>query len=356
VRPHGLTSPLNDSERLISHLTSDTPIRLDCRGRPYPGLAAAWSGDSTGRVWTLTLRQDARRYDGAPVMAQEIVRAWNGSQAIQRSVAIESAVELDDKRISIILRQPQDSVPEILADPAFSLAIDPAQGPVRLNFDSLANGDPRDALDRGADLVVSRDPALVEYASARPELITLPLPWNRTYVLLEPADQGNSLVQALGPTMLRESLARDAVRADARPAEPPFWWNDVANCPMRSEPPPGPRSSRVVYLQGDEVARGLADRIVALTAAGTGLRTAALEADELSAALLSDSERAYILAAPRKSLAPCRDLADWPVGASILPLIDTRASAIVRRGAPPLVIEWDGSVGVDDAAMREGSR
>ena len=125
---------------------------------------------------------------------------------------------------------------------------------------------------------------------------------------------------------------------------------------MRSEPPPGPRSSRVVYLHGDEVARGLADRIVALTAAGTGLRTAALEADELTAALLSNSERAYILAAPRKSLAPCRDFADWPAGASILPLIDTRASAIVRRGAPPLVIEWDGSVRVDDATAREGSR
>jgi hypothetical protein len=39
-------------------------------------------------------------------------------------------------------------------------------------------------------------------------------------------------------------------------------------------------------------------------------------------------------------------LAAFPVGARIQPLIDTRAYAIVRKGSPPLTVEWDGTVRV----------
>jgi hypothetical protein len=152
----------------------------------------------------------------------------------------------------------------------------------------------------------------------------------------------------LSPALLRESLARDAVHADARPAQPPFWWSDLAGCPADSAPIPQQHSSRVVYLRGDEVGRELAERIVALAGPSTALRTAALEASELAAVLRNDSERAYVLALTSQSLAPCRDSAAWPRGASIIPLIETRAHAIVRRGAPPLMVEWDGTVRIDD--------
>ncbi|HEU4682724.1 MAG TPA: hypothetical protein VFS51_13355, partial [Gemmatimonadales bacterium] len=268
----------------MSHLLFDTPIRLDCLRRPRPGLAAAWSKDSTGAVWTLVLRGDALRSDGSPLSAQEAVRIWEGRESVQRSGAIRSAVALDDKRIAFTLSSPQDSVPEVLADPSFFLAIQRTPG---LKFLMPPSSDPRDALDLGADLLVTRDPALVDYVSARPEFVSLPLPWTTTYVLVEPADQGNSLVKEGTLGALRESLARDAVRADARAAEPPFWWNDLARCRIGSQSPRGPRSSRVVYPGGDEVARALAERIVALAGAGAGLRTGGLGPDELTAALRS---------------------------------------------------------------------
>lgn len=356
LRVERATSPGNDSERLISHMGLDTPIRLDCRGRPRPGLASRWSRDSAGLVWTFTLREDARRYDGSPMTAEEVVRVWDEWQAVQTSMALQSAVALDERTISITLSRPQDSVPKILADPAFSVAVHPSLRPGGVHFEWQANQDPRDALDRGAGLLVSRDPAVMQYVSSRPEFQSFPLPWSRTYVLVEASGKSDVLARAVRPAAVRESLARDAVRADARPAEPPFWWSDLAGCPPDSAPAPTTPSSRVVYDREDEVARGLAERLVALAGSGSGLRTAGLESGELGAALEASSERGYVLALPTPSLAPCRDAGGWPRSVSIVPLIDTRAHAIVRRGAPPLSVEWDGTVRVDDAADPGGSR
>jgi hypothetical protein len=212
-----------------------------------------------------------------------------------------------------------------------------------VDFQFQPNADARDALDRGADLAVTRAPALVEYAKGLPEFVTFSLPWSRTYVLLQPA-AAEPLVMA-GTGELR-SVAQDAVRADARAAEPPFWWDEVAACPARVSPGSTPKSSRVVYTRGDEVARGLAERAVAVAGSGTGLRTEALEPAEFSALLRSGAERAYVVALPRQTLAPCREAVALPDGARIQPLIDTRAHAIVRKGTPPLTVEWDGTVRV----------
>ena len=340
-RDHAL-SPANDSELLFYRMTSDTPLRLDCQGQALPGLAKSWDKDSTGRVWTLTLNDEARRYDGSSMTAHDVAAAWNERKAVDGSMPLQSAVALDDRRISVTLRGPQDSVPRLLADPAFSLAIEPTQ-PSGVKFEPQAGMDPRDALDRGADLVVTRDPALVDYMAGRPEFTTFPLPWSRTYVLVQPAE---ARAIDMGGDADRRSLARDAVSADARAAEPPFWWSEAAACSTRLASGPTPGSSRVAYIRGDEVARGLAERIVALAGSGTPLKAAALEPADFAALLRTGSDRAYVVPLPRHTLVPCRGSAAWPDGARVQPLIDTRAHAIVRKGAPPLTVEWDGTVRV----------
>jgi hypothetical protein len=342
-RDHAL-SPANDSELLLNRMTSDTPLRLDCQGQAMPGFAKSWDKDSTGRIWTLTLNDGARRYDGSPLTAHDVAAAWKERLPVEGSMALQSAVALDDRRISVTLSRSQDSVPMMLADPVFSLAIDPAHRSSGVKFELQAGMDPRDALDRGADLVVTRDPALVDYVAGRPEFAAFPLPWTRTYVLLQPA--AAPPLDMLKGEAERRSLARDAVSADARAAEPPFWWEKKATCPTGLASEPIPTSSRVAYIRGDEVARSLAERIVALAGSSTGLRAAALEPGDFARLLRTGSDRAYVVALPRQTLAPCRESAAWPVAARIQPLIDTRAHAIVRRGAPPLTVDWDGTVRV----------
>jgi hypothetical protein len=345
-RDHFL-SPANDTELLLYRMTFDTPVRLDCLGRALPGLAKSWVKDSTRRAWILTLKDEAQRYPDSPMSAHDIVAAWNERKAAGAARELQSAVAVDDRRIAVTLSRWQDSAPTVLADPAFSMAIGSAQRPP-VKFETQTGLDPRDALDREADLVVTRDPALVDYVAERPEFATFPLPWSRTYVLAQTESGQGLLTAELNTAAVRSSLAKDAVRASARAAEPPYWWGGLEGCEASSTMRPGNTSTRVAYRKDDEVARGLAERIVALASPSAGLRIVGLDAASFAEAVRSGTDPAYVIGLPRQSLAPCRDRTMSPAGARLLPLIDTRAYAIVRRGAPPLTVEWDGTIRVID--------
>jgi hypothetical protein len=352
--------PTNDSERLLFRHLFETLVRLDCQGEAHPGLAIAWTADGTGRAWTFTLRQWARFPDGTPITAASIISSWKARPAALGQMGIDSVLALDERTLIVTLQDFRDSVPRLFANPALAIThtgdsiatattrpVGPTTGnPPGLEF-QVAKGDPRDALDRGIDLLVTRDPALVDYAVSRPELTTFPLPWSRTYALLQL--EGTEPIRLAGEDSLRRSLARDAVRAEARAAMSPYWWDSLGVCPNSS----GSRrerlsSSRIVYPVGDGVAQGLAERIVALTGSGNRLRAAALGRQELAAALRDATERAYILPLPRQTLSRCHERAAWPSGFSIYPLIDTRARVVLRRGSPALTIDWDGTVRVED--------
>jgi hypothetical protein len=335
--------PTNDSEQLLFRQHSETLVRLDCHGDVRPGLAAEWTGDSTGRRWTFTLRQSAQPSDRAPLTAAGVVSNWRGRRGAVNAVGIDSAVALDDGRLSVTLRATPDSAPRLFADPALSVSLDAMAGSPMVDFQVAPDGDPRDALDRGADLVVTRDPAVVDYVANRAEFTTFPLPWSRTYVLLEPA--GSFPIWIPGVDSVRRSLARDVAQADARAAEPSVWRRQCPHTDLSYVVPP-PISPRIVYPRDDKVARGLAERIVALTRDTVPLTSAGLDPAAFAAAVRDQHDRGYVLGLPRQVPAPCHELAALPGGAGIQPLIDTRAHAIVRRGGPPLTVEWDGTVRV----------
>jgi hypothetical protein len=349
--------PSNDSEQLLFPQYFETLVRLDCMGNPRPGLAKWWSADETGRVWTFVL-PDGRFADGSLETAPRVVSNWREREATVRELGIESVAVLDSNRLVVTLSQRADSAPHLFANPALAVSRAPSRlapdgdilvvqsdgpAPTAIHFRVEPNSDLRDALDRGADLVVTRDPALVDYVAERAEFATFPLPWSRTYVMIQPA--GVQLLDMVRVETQRRSLARDAVSADARAAEPPLWLNKLASCPASVASGPTATSSRIVYLRGDEVSRGLAERMVALAGSGTGLRAAALEPSEFARLLRTGSERAYVVALSSHALASCMS-ADWPDGARTQPLIETRAYAIVRRGAPSLTVDWDGTVRV----------
>ncbi|HYF38134.1 MAG TPA: hypothetical protein VD930_00505 [Gemmatimonadales bacterium] len=244
------------------------------------------------------------------------------------------------------LADPALAMPEGLAfespvsDRLLELPTQPDQPVIQLRLPPI--GDPRDALDQGADLIVTHDPSLLEYAAGRPDFVIHQLPWSRTYVVVQPGSAPPLTAETI--QLEPQSLA-EAVEADARVAHPPFWWLEVS-CPARDTSLAPVTSQRIVYLRDDDVARGLAERLVALAVPGNGVRAAGLETSELLVALHEGSELAYIISLPKHAAQPCRELKDFPPGASIRPLIDTRAHAIVRRGAPPLAVDWDGTIRV----------
>jgi hypothetical protein len=189
----------------------------------------------------------------------------------------------------------------------------------------LGTREARDAIDASAGLMATDDLELAAYAAARADLSVTPLPWDRTYLYLSAAVDSS----------LGASVTRDAVRVDARQAEPLGCDSIVGR--VASDIARG-QSRRIVYEAGDRTSRELAERVVALaesrnvTAVGAG-------AGQLDAMLRTGEDIGYIVGMPRSSecemLAAVAQRAPWISSHSIVPLIDTRAHAITPRGPPP---------------------
>jgi hypothetical protein len=236
---------------------------------------------------------------------------------------------------------------------ASTLLLEPLAGGPRLVIRFASEADARDLIDAGVDLLLTESPALATYAATRPDVVSVPLPWDRTWVFLTALQGGLGIDSS---STVRSGLARDVVRADARVADGPYWWSDIAACGVATTPgntPASPRSSRVVYPRDEPIARSLAERLVALTGAGT--TAVALSPNAFAAALTTGTELGYVMPLPRKTLDRCQTVrelltaAPWlghvpNVPTAIDPLIDTRLTAVVRRNRLNLTFAFDSTV------------
>ena len=319
-------------------------IRLDCTGAARAGAAESWTPDSSHRTWTFVLAPSATAITAGSVAAEW--RSRPEAATTLRQAGATSVVPLDHRRLVVTLHWHADSVPPLFAHPGLALVTDslPETGTAFV-MRRPASGDLRDALESGADIIRSGDPALAQYARSRDEFIVHPLPWSRTYLLLIPAEREVFGTLVSGDTAsFRAALARDAVPTDARGAEPPYWWDALPYCPPADESPPPPASgvtNAVVFTQGDPVARALAERVAALSD-DPATATASLPERAMAGALRAGSARAYVVAVSHTPLLPCGEIAMWPPDAAVVPLVDTRMTAIVRRGVPPLTVDFDG--------------
>lgn len=370
--------PGSGAEWLVFAQVYETLVRLDCTGAPRPALAAEWRSEDGGRAWTFTLRADAAFWDGAPLSADSIVAHWRGrpAQATRLAMAgVDSVGAVAERGIRLVFAEGTDTAPALLADPGLAPTLDrggpwpvgagawrpisdPAGTRIALLLPSgaagkggpvlrvaVAHGDPRDALDAGADLLTTASPAALAYARTRPELTTVPLPWSRTYALASARPFGPAADPAL-----RASLARDVVRVDARAAGPPFWWE--AACGSH---PPGTVSatqdSRIGYPAQDPAAGALASRLVALGAVGPGGAVLPLPTPELLAGIAAGRIAAAVLPLPRVPTVPCAAVLRMPVGWAVSPLVDTRAHLVTRRDGPVLRVDGFGAIRLDPAGM-----
>jgi len=397
IDPTHVPTPRNGAERFVFAQSYETLVNVDCEGHAYPGLAKSWTMDATRTRVTLLIRDGARFWNGKPVVASDVLAAWRATagQSTESNLArrvSDGTTIVDDRTLTVSLT---DTAWLVLADPALAVyqpqtapawaegsgryhVVDAAvgAGPLtlapasatsdpHLTIRTRRSADPRDAIDAGADVLVTDDPVAVSYAAPRSNLVAIPLPWTRTYALAVPSPAPSSATSlaalARGLDTLTASLARDAVHAEARAAQGPYWWSGIQGCESLSHSPAaapvgaGRRSSRIVYRRDDRVARGLAERLVAL---GRGATATGLAPGDFAHALHAGDELAYVLDLSRVSFSPCQDLAviesaaPWLAGGpgegitttTLTPLIDTRARAIVNRDRVSAMIDWDGTL------------
>ena len=326
-------------------------VRLDCGGTPRPAAAASWTADSAHRAWTFVLAPSALGVTAGAVASEWRIRPL--AATLLRQAGVSSVTPLDERRLVVTMDRSSDSVPTLFADPALSIRTDSlTETGTTFLLRRVVKGDLRDAIDGGADIVRSGDPAVVEYARSRPGLTVHPLPWSRTYLLLVPA--GREGFDGLVPgdsADFRTALARDAVRAEARGAEPSAWWDPAPTCPqtdLAADSRAEHATNVIAFPAGDEVARALAERVVALSDA-PGATTLAVPSWAMPRLLHGGSARAYIVGVPLVPSAPCLDRSVWPPDVRVVPLIDTRLNAVVRRGVPPLTVDFDGRIRPADA-------
>jgi hypothetical protein len=251
-----------------------------------------------------------------------------------------------------------------------------------------ADADARDRLDQGeppdppVDLLVTSDPAVLSYAAALPDFRSAPLGWFRTHVLLSPAREPlRGSGQALIASEARQALATDAVRSEARGASGPFWWQLPAACapgvPYRRSRPVSADAyaKRVIFRADDPVASGLAARLVALTGfddpervtltralfpmGASGMVAVGLSETEFERALADGLDSGYVLPLAGRPFGACQEArvltsrASWLVrsapalDAAVVPLVDTRNRAIIRRGRSGVAVDWDGALLLD---------
>ena len=355
-RVERMIPPRSLAERVVYAQAYETLVRFTCEGKLAPALAERWTGDSTGRVWTLTIRSDVTFWQGLPVTADVVADVWRdrridlGASAGRVRDAVERVTITGEREITVHFREGHRDGPRLLADPYFAVAHRPGPhltqhrgtGPYRFRVlnepDGMASGDPsaiilgpdvagagpvlvlrtmrsadaRDFIDRGVDVLVTSDRRVTDYASTRPELHLRPLQPDRAYVLLSTARSAADaplIVPDDDPrwAVLRASLARDVIRTSS-PRAPDRWWGSHEQAAACAVTPPesapawsaltaAPRARRLVYSADDPVSGDLARRLVALATYDGGASTESSALRELLPELLESGAGPLVAAA-----------------------------------------------------------
>ena len=381
--------------RIVSRFLYDPLIRLSCDGEVAPALAESWTTGDGGRSWTFTLRNSARFWDGYGLRPSDIGAAWSrfhSGDLLVPWAGIRFVREVGERSLAVHFDSSWTTVPPVLADPRLAItrparsewpmgtgpyrpvveagdslevewwnpAIRGKQGlPGSVLFLWTGRAGARDLLDAGVDVLITDDGSIQEYARARSGYTVATLPWDRTYVLFVPERETAASPAPTPAAEFLDGLSREAVSAEARPADSPARWRVEACSSVPSFQVDLSRQPRRVVYPGDDVtARELAQRLVTLAgAAGQGgdwlasllgnpanARTfpfaAGLTPDAWRRALSRADETAYVFAVPSRSSGRC--VLPQPAAGAWIPLVETRAR-LVARTAAGWYLDWNGT-------------
>lgn len=362
VRPPRAPLPTNDAERLVFAQLYEALVRVACDGSLAPGLAVAWECDDSAAVWTFTLREDARLWDGTTVTAQVVDEAWRRNRSLPgvptRLDLLPLQVRvLDEQHLEIRPARPNRSLPRLLAHPAWAVALvrpgwtwPVGSGPARLRastppplpeivcrpnpqhpraprwkslvFVTRPGGDVRDLVALDADLLMVRGRAGVDFYRELADYRVTPLPWDRLHLLVAPRGFDQEELGHLRAAATALDPTRDLTAASTAPwPYPTLPGGPVTRAPV-GRIDPLPRESRldsdlaaarldaqtVVHDRDDPVAAELAGRLTAL--AGSGVRTVGLARTDAVTALQWSAAGAGVLTVRPTLADPALQLAD----------------------------------------------
>ena len=309
---------------VFAHLY-ETLITVDCEGNLKPGLASAWACTEDSTLWVFTLRPGARFWDGSQVTSQDVRNAWTANQGCPRrgdqtplwtwfNARAKTITLMDVNQVAIRLPEPQAQFPLLLAHPATAISVrrpgwtwPVGSGPARLRastpapmpdlecrpnlhhpqnplwksltFRVMPATDPRDLISSDIDLAMTRSLDAVRFYREMPGFQSVPLPWNRLYLLVCPPEKNPAGTSRWSDLVPQLNPAQDLTRVAARP-----WGHLIfpaggrVSCPQLSGPVAKGSSARrewdlggstldestIVYPRNDPAARELAQRLAAL--------------------------------------------------------------------------------------------
>ncbi|RKZ17910.1 hypothetical protein DRQ50_04545 [bacterium] len=407
VRPARAPLPGNDGERLVFAQLYEGLVEVACDGSLAPGLAIAWESDDAAAVWTFTLREGARLWDGTPITAQMVDEAWRRNRTLPGTptrldlLPLQIRV-LDEHHLEVRPARPNTALPHLLAHPAWAVAVDRpgwtwpvGSGPARLRastppplpeivcrphpshrrsprwkqlvFTVQPGGDARDLVASGADLLLVRDRVSVDFYRELNGYEVAPLPWNRLHLLVISNEVDQETDRRLRDAAAALDPARDLDRTSAVPwTFPTLPGGPVARIPV-GKVDPVPQQGRldselartrldvqtVVHDRNDPAAAELAGRLTAL--AGSGIRTVGLTGHDTATALQWRLAGAGVLTIAPAFADPALQLADlagrfiW-LGKSaraverIVPVAVSRPWLVTRGGVTGMEFGGDGTI------------
>ncbi len=98
-----------------------------------------------------------------------------------------------------------------------------------VHFSAIDDRQGRDAIDAGADIVFTSDARTIAYAAAQSDLTSIPLMWDRVYVLIEPTPRNHGDRDSV--LAVQRDLATNTLKVEARPATDSVWGESC--CPAQ---------------------------------------------------------------------------------------------------------------------------
>ncbi len=389
VRPKHAPVPHNRAERVVFAQLYETLVNVACDGTASAGLAEHWTCTADSTTWIFTLREGARFWDGTRVTAEDVRRAWSSNQTSNQAAnqtaddrpagaspwswinaRASSITAVDARRLAVQLPEPQARFPLMLAHPAAAVALrqpgwtwpvgtgparlrasDPAPRPLlecqpntshplppawkSLTFRVTPQVDPRDLVASDIDLALARDLDTVGFFDEAPGFSTVPLPWERLYLLVCPPQTNTRGTAHWVGAAADLRVSRDVTSISARDWDQIMFPVSGGNaCPQLSGPisiPSAvPRDSElarygldaqtIAYLNADPAAAELAGRLSHLS--GSGARIAGLGHADLSLALQWQMAGAFVI---------CQDQL-FPTGCLQLAALMGRAAWLQKAG------------------------